>query len=314
VNKLPHVFLAALLAVGLSFAVAGCRTFKLFPGSGTDDKSGDANKGQDERTTAAIPRPGKYSLRVAPYVFLSDFELKPEHPLFKELAGLRDQVYKELRLPSAETPVYVYLFEDVPSYEKYMKARYPKLPKRRAFFVAQPHAIGGGEDLLIFTSWGDRIQQDLRHELTHALLHSVIKTVPLWLDEGLAEYFELPPDRQGVNEAHLAHIRWPQGEGFHPDLARLERLEQVEDMKPAEYREAWAWVHLMLRGKVAARPVLLAYLQQLRQNANPPPLRPRLATVLPGPEETLGRYVRRLDPPGPGAPAAPAAPSSPGVE
>lgn len=295
-NKTPYAGLAVLLAAGLFFAAAGCRTFKFFPTG--DDKPGDG-PGLDNRAAQTIPRPNKYSLRVAPYVFLSDFELKPDSPLFKQLAGLRDQVYKELRLPSAETPVYVYLFEDAPSYEKYMKARYPELPRRRAFFVAQPHAIGGGEDLLIFTSWGDggRIQQDLRHELTHALLHSVIKTVPLWLDEGLAEYFELPPDRLGVNEAHLAHIRWPQGDGFHPDLARLEGLQKVEDMTPAEYREAWAWVHLMLRGQPAARPVLLAYLQQLRTNVNPPLLRPRLAAAVPAPEENLSLYVRRLNPP-----------------
>src|SRR5205085_653856 len=122
-----------------------------------------------------VSKPCKYSVRVAPYVFLSDFELKRDLPLFSELAALRDQVYKELQLPSAETPVYVYLFEDRQQYEAFMGSRYPDLPRRRAFFIAQPRV--GGEDLLVFTSWGDRVQQDLRHELTHALLHSVLKDV-----------------------------------------------------------------------------------------------------------------------------------------
>ena len=87
---------------------------------------------------------------------------------------------------------------------------------------------------------------------------------------------------------------------FRPNLARLEGLDEVKQMTPAEYREAWAWVHLMLRGRPEARPVLLAYLQQLRTNSNPGPLRPRLAEVLAAPEESLGRYVSRLDlPPAP---------------
>ena len=86
----------------------------------------------------------------------------------------------------------VYLFEDRDAYERFMQSRYPNLPRRRAFFVAQPRGVGGGDDLLVYTFWGERIRQDLRHELTHALLHSVLKDVPLWLDEGLAEYFELP--------------------------------------------------------------------------------------------------------------------------
>ena len=73
----------------------------------------------------------------------------------------------------------------------FMVSKYPKLPSRRAFFVAQTRGVGRSEDLLIYTYWGERVQQDLRHELTHALLHSVLKDVPLWLDEGLAEYYEL---------------------------------------------------------------------------------------------------------------------------
>jgi hypothetical protein len=291
-TRYTTICLAALLAGVLSFTAAGCSNLHLFPPHNDKERT-------PEQTIAAAPvppKPGKYSLRVAPYVFLSDLDIKPDMPLFKELAGLRDQVYKELRLPSAERPVYVYLFEDRDRYQKYMQARYPKLPKRRAFFIAQPRAMGG-EDLLVFTSWGepDRIRQDLRHELTHALLHSVLKDVPLWLDEGLAEYFELPPERAGVNDAHLAHIRRTSGEVFQPNLARLEGLEEVQQMTPAEYREAWAWVHLMLRGRPEVRPVLLAYLQQLRTNSTPGPLRSRLAEVLAAPEESLSHYMSCLD-------------------
>src|SRR5437660_5823070 len=120
-----------------------------------------------------------------------------------------------------------------------MRGRYPDLPRRRAFFVAQPRSAGGSEELLVYTFYGEHIQQDLRHELTHALLHSVLRDVPLWLDEGLAEYFELPPDKGGVNPQHLDHLRRTP-KPFQPNLARLEGLSQVQQMTPAEYREAWA--------------------------------------------------------------------------
>ena len=60
-----------------------------------------------------------------------------------------------------------------------MHARWPNLPKRRAFFVGQPKRLGGGDDLFVYTYWGDRVQQDLRHELTHAFLHAVSKDVPI---------------------------------------------------------------------------------------------------------------------------------------
>lgn len=218
--------------------------------------------------------PSKHSFRVSQFVFFSDFEVQRNLPLFRELANLREQVYKELQLPSSNTIVQVYLFEDKERYERFMHLKHPELPKRRAFFVAQPRRLGGAEDLLVYTYWGDRIQQDLRHELTHALLHSVLKDVPLWLDEGLAEFFEVPQGWNGVNYQHLEYFRQPGMMKFN--LERLEQLVDVQQMTPAEYREAWAWVHLMLRSTPQARQTLNQYLQELRTNSRAGPLKPRL--------------------------------------
>jgi hypothetical protein len=247
-------------------------------------------------TAKAPAPPGKYSFRVSQYLFLADFEVNHDLPLFRELASLRDQVYKELQLASADTIVQVYIFQDRDKYENFMRSRYPDLPKRRAFFVAQPRTVGGAEDLLVYTYWGDRIQEDLRHELTHALLHSVLKDVPLWLDEGLAEYFEVPPDWNGINYQHLNQIRRVSTTSpFKPDLSRLEQMVQVQQMTPAEYREAWAWVHLLLRDRAEAKAVLTGYLQTLRSNPNPGPLAQRLSAVYPNPEETLVHHISQLE-------------------
>lgn len=239
--------------------------------------------------------PGKHSFRVAPYVFLSDFEIDREQALFKELADLRDQVYKELLLPPGTAVVQVYLFESKERYDTFMKDRYPDLPSRRAFFVAQPRAIGGAEDLLVYTYWGARIRQDLRHELTHALLHSVIKDVPLWLDEGLAEYFELPPQRKGVNGAHVEQLRRGLDTGAKFDLGKLERLKEVDEMGPGQYREAWAWVHFMLHSRPEARTVLLSYLQQLRGSRHPGLLGAKLARVYPDLGEAMAKHLAQLE-------------------
>jgi hypothetical protein len=228
-------------------------------------------------------------------VFLSDFEIKHDLPVFQELAQLRDQVYKELQLPPGSSAVKVFLFEDREHYDHFMQARYPDLPRRSAFFVAQSRTIGGAEDLLVYTFWGDKVQQNLRHELTHALLHSVLKDVPLWLDEGLAEYFELPTENHGVNPSHVEKLRHGSDNLFKPDLDRLERLSRVDQMNHVEYREAWAWTHLMLRGRPEAKPVLLGYLQQLRSNPNPGPLGPRLAAVLGNLDDAFDRHLAVVD-------------------
>jgi len=236
--------------------------------------------------------PNKFSQRMGPFLFLSDSRLQPNDPLFEDLTGLRDQVTRELNLPPGNALVQVHLFEERDRYEHFMSKNYPRLPKRRAFFVAQPRFAGAAEELLVYTYVGDRIQQDLRHELTHALLHSVLKDVPLWLDEGIAEFFETPPGNDGLNPEHLRLLR---ADNARPNLARLENLAEVKDMKPAEYREAWAWVHLMLRSRPEARNVLLQYLRELRTNPQPGPLRTRLVAVWPRPEDALAEHVARLE-------------------
>jgi hypothetical protein len=127
------------------------------------------------------------------------------------------------------------------------------------------------------------------------VLHSVLKDVPLWLDEGLAEYFELPADNQGVNPAHVEQLRRGSASGARPNLPRLESLSQVKDMTPAEYRESWAWVHLMLRGSPETKRVLLDYVQQLRTNPNPGPLQPRLVAVVANLNDLLEAHLARLE-------------------
>jgi hypothetical protein len=268
--------------------LTGCHSLKLFPAS--MDKPDKPEK-KDPQTVIA---PNMRSFRVGQFLFLSDFEVKREEPIFRELAELRDQVYKELALPTANTLIQVNLFQDRERYEQFMHAKYPDLPRRRAFFVAQPRAVGGVEDFLVYTFWGERIRQDLRHELTHALLHCVLKDVPLWLDEGLAEYFELPPHMQGVNQQHLEQTRSLTA-SFKPDLAHLEQLTQVQQMTPAEYRESWAWVHMMLRDRPEAKTVLTNYLQQLRTNPNPGSIEPRLGAVFPDLDQALARHLAQLE-------------------
>jgi len=264
--------------------LASCQSFPILNGTAPPESTAKADKDGG--------MPGKHSTRVSQFVFYYDFDLPKNNNLFAELSALRENVYKELQVPESNTIIQVYLFEDRAKYETYMKGKYPDLPKRRAFFVSQPKRLGGTDDLLVYTSWGDRVQQDLRHELTHALLHSALKDVPLWLDEGLAEYFEMPSTWNGVNYQHLEAMR---AATTKYDLDRLERLSDVQQMTPAEYREAWAWTHLMLRTTPDAKKALLSYLQELRTNSRPGPLKPRLERACPNLDDSVRRHLADLD-------------------
>jgi hypothetical protein len=283
-RRLPIAPLRSLVLLPILAALTGCHILKF-----------SISKNEKDAAVRAADRsnslPGKYSQRVSQFVFISDFELKSDQPIFKELTELRERIIRDLGLPVPTELVQVYLFEDRERYRRYMKGRYSDLPERRAFFVAQPKGSGGGDDLIVFTFLGDHLRQDLRHELTHALLHSALKDVPLWLDEGLAEYYELPPDARGVNPIHLAIYR---REGIRPNLARLELLSQVQQMNQAEYREAWAWVHFMLHDKPESKLALTGYLKQLRFDAAPGPLQLRLENCYEDLEGALLAHLGKL--------------------
>lgn len=222
--------------------------------------------------TLHVRLPQRHQVRVGNLLFLSDTALPKDQPLLRELADLGEQVAAELRLPCNEEIVHIYLFPNRDQYEAYLSVHHPELPSRRAYFMARESAAGQ-RHLSVYSFWGDQVQRDLRHEVTHANLYGTLRDLPLWLDEGLAEYFEVPPAWQGLNYQHLQEINQA-GPAFQPELARLEELTQVRHMHQADYREAWAWTHYLLRGP--HRGILLEYLADLRRNPATPPLSRRL--------------------------------------
>jgi len=234
--------------------------------------------------------PGRHSLRADQLVVLSDFKLPSKHPLIEDLVKLRTQVSKSLQLPLKTEDVVVYLFSDELAYHQYIQTAHPGLPSRRAYFIATP------KELAVYTYWGDRIQEDLRHEYTHGLLHACLQSVPLWFDEGLAEYFEIAGEKPGGIQPDYAH-RLTLGiqNGWRPDLERLEKLEKTEQMQRADYREAWAWVHFMHHSSPETRQIMLDYLHELQSIANPEPLSKRLARDIPSFEERFLSYLAGLN-------------------
>ncbi|HMO35966.1 MAG TPA: hypothetical protein PKA06_07985, partial [Gemmatales bacterium] len=107
-------------------------------------------------------------------------------------AHFPEEVCRVLKLPVQDGSIHVYLFPDQTSFDTYLLAFYPEVTKRRALFIKRPSAVlRGQEELQILCFWGGDIAAQLRHELTHATLHGLRLRLPLWLDEGLAMYFEV---------------------------------------------------------------------------------------------------------------------------
>ena len=245
------------------------------------------NHVQVSERIAALP--AQHSVSTDHLTVLSDFRIPRDHTLVRELERLRSQISSELELPEQSETVTIYLFEDEPSYRRYLEATWPGLPPRRAYFV------GTSRELAVYSFWGERIQEDLRHEYTHGILHACLKEVPLWLDEGLAEYFEVPGDPPGtVNPDYARNLATELASGWRPDIDRLEMLEDFSGMERRDYQESWSWVHFMLHESHDTRQVLLGYLADLRDDAHPRVISERLPEVLPSFEQRFLNYVASL--------------------
>ncbi len=130
--------------------------------------------------------PSRPQAQVGQFRLLSNTPMTNDSSAVRCLQALERDVEKHLgfRPPATNDPVDIYILEDRSAFDHFLKFYHPELPPRRAFFLAQ------GQERVVYTYINPRIEEDLRHEGTHAMLHGAFGDIPLWLDEGLAEYFE----------------------------------------------------------------------------------------------------------------------------
>ena len=198
------------------------------------------------------------SREVGPLVCRANFSLQGMDSLWADLQQLQGDLCQSLGIPPAQERVEVYLFGDESSYRRYLKTYFPRLPYRRALF----EKLGGPGMVLAYR--GKEFETSLRHECTHALLHASLPMVPLWLDEGLAEYFQEPARQARYDSRHLSMTRWSARFGMVPNLEKLEEKSDASPMTSTDYRHAWAWVHFMLHGPAEAHEELARFLEDIR--------------------------------------------------
>ena len=226
--------------------------------------------------------------KAGPFVCRADFSLadSASQDLLGQLAQLPTDLSRRLGIATPSEQIEVYLFHDQATYARYLGHYLPGVPYRRALFVK---GRGPGR---VFAYRSEQFEIDLRHECTHALLHAALPQVPIWLDEGLAVYFEPAPQQRAYDNPHLESLRSRARAAVVPSLEKLEEKGGLADMEAAEYRDSWAWVHFMLHGPAAVHEELTAYLAALRTDASPTPLSLRLRQRSPDFERQFTAHFR----------------------
>ncbi|WP_425398091.1 DUF1570 domain-containing protein [Aeoliella sp.] len=226
--------------------------------------------------------------QVGPFICQSAFPLIEYQELLDELAPLERELMRVLAVQPCKTPIYLHLMANKRQHTEYIRERFPEVPYRQALFIKQNNRAS------VFAYKNDELDIDIRHECTHALLHADMPMVPLWLDEGLAEYFELAKDKRARHHSHLKKVKWDLKRKKLKSVAELEKEERLEDMTAADYRSSWAWVHFMLHGPVEAHAELVMFLNEIRNHTMPRALSQRLAEAVPNLSWRIQQHFAQL--------------------
>lgn len=205
-------------------------------------------------------------LQIEQFEIHCDFELPAPERLASELSRIGDDLKQLLEIQPSKKKIHIVLLENATEYSRYMENYFPNLPKRRALFI-QDRGPG-----MLFTYWHQELAIDLRHEITHALLNDAVGRLPLWLDEGLAEYVEVEKDQRYSQHEYLNIIADRSDKGWVPALEQLEKITDLSNFGDSQYRASWSWVHFLLHRSPDTRRVLINYLNGSKSGSEQLPL------------------------------------------
>jgi Protein of unknown function (DUF1570) len=217
----------------------------------------------------------------------SDFKLDDQDRLEEILGSLRKDINDLLRLQEQKSAIHIVLFSNAREYTRYMQHYFPSIVQRRAIYL-QDRGPG-----MLFTYWHEDIDIDLRHEAVHAILNQSRVQLPLWLDEGLAEYFEIPKDLRFSGNPYLKEIAARAQKGLVPSLMQLEKSTHMAEFTDANYRDSWAWIHYLLHRSEETQNLLVEYVSRHRKLTPQALLSRQLATIIVDPTSDFQEHFAK---------------------
>ena len=162
----------------------------------------------------------------------------------------------------------VYLFAGEAGYQRYCK---------KILGSAVPHTAGlYAPELGQLLIWNlpdrEAMWRTVRHEALHQYLDQVVGDTPIWLNEGLAEYYEVGERSAGRfrgGPIHRLHVRVLLERGLVP-LATFLALDVARFRADSQrhYAQSWAIVRFLLQGRTQHRQIFRSLFEQL-ENADP---------------------------------------------
>jgi tetratricopeptide (TPR) repeat protein len=228
--------------------------------------------GRNLGLAATLPSPDEawIELRTANFTLFSNASEKATSKVGDDLERLRATLAKilpGLQLTSPN-PTVIYVFRNSAAFAPYQELHGGKPVGVGGYFLSR--ALGN----YVAIDGDPRGDQKaiIYHEYIHYVLRNSYVWLPLWLNEGLAEYYSTFDVARGdakiglPHEAHIAFLR------THP-LGPVRQLMAVDDRSPAYnessrrgafYAQSWALTHYLMLGNDTRHGQLIDYLRRLR--------------------------------------------------
>jgi hypothetical protein len=263
-----------------------------------------ANSLGSRQATADEPRKWPVEFEQGQFHFHCDFQPPNPQQVFNELEQLVSDLTEMLPGIVHTESIHLIIFERRESYQRYMQHYFPVVPLRPAIFLKDR---GPG---MLFAHWHPAVMTDLRHEVTHALLSRGDRQLPLWLDEGLAKYFEVAQLEQFSGHPYLAKViaasaaEKPMPAATHESAAgsrysieELEKIERLDAFSDKHYVASWMWVHYLLHRHPQTRHLVLDTIRRHAAGEPSLPISRSLIQVVDDPASDLGAHFMQLSTP-----------------
>ena len=224
---------------------------------------------------AALPRQGDawLQLRSPHFTFFSDASDRTARKVALDLERLRSalaQLNPDLELVSP-VPTWIYVFKSTSSFAPYRLFHDGRPQPAEGFFVTHPY----GNYVAVNADPRRDATRLIYHEYLHHVLANNYPDLPLWLNEGLAEYystFEVVGGEAKIGAPILLHALWLHDNALIPLSQLVEMDTSSRDYNEGSrrgvfYAESWALVHYLLNGRPERLAQTVRYLRDLANGA-----------------------------------------------
>jgi predicted Zn-dependent protease len=250
----------------------------------------------------ALPRERDAWLRAESdhFVFFSGASERSTRRIAVNLERLRDvlvQLNPDLEIGSGR-PLNIYVFEDNLALVPYKPLRNGKPANIVGFFLGSQDATY----MVMQAEMGMDVERLLYHEFLHYVMGNSYSKLPVWLSEGMAEFystFHATDQNAEIGRALEEHIRTLRESNMIP-LSQLfavtyDSRDYNEDYRQGIfYAQSWALVHYLLMGNPARRAQTFQFFQSVAHGAPASEsFRSAFQTTEVQIEKELRDYVRR---------------------